>query len=245
MVLQPPVKPKITFTEKYPKCTKLAPLGWFMFSIYIIMCICYDLYYCMQHSHMAGMIWLYTCGSLCACIFSYVGCSNFYSPVFGEDEGPNDHPTWLWVYIVWGTICFFGKITSIIIFTLNEEGKIDIGMSPDSFVISVINWLVSFSIGLGPTAFLLASFIICCPCMMCFPDMMFMMGGKEGRYKMYNYEEQKRLYEQSLRRKNDLIYDWENDSRPSVYDERPVRYTSDYLNTIESSPESVVVESSV
>jgi hypothetical protein len=159
--MQNPIASKTKFSEIYPRCYKtLVPIIWILFMVYCIMCTVFDLYYCLAHGHLQGMIWLYTCGNL---VMGLACCMNFlpYSPP--SDKSIDDDPTMYWSYIIWFITCFVGKIVTIVIFTLNEQGKINIGLNPDAFIISCINWLVSSSPGTGPIVLAWVIFAVTCP----------------------------------------------------------------------------------
>jgi hypothetical protein len=156
---------KTNFSEIYPRCYRiLIPTVWIMFMIFVIMCIVFDLYYCLEHKHLAGMIWLYTCGTLCMILVCTINCIPYAPP---SENSVYDYPKVVWFYIIWFIVCFIAKIVTIIIFILNEQGKINIGLDPDSFIISVINWLVSSSPGTAPVAFAMVAFTISCPFVIC------------------------------------------------------------------------------
>lgn len=134
---------------------------------YVIMCITYDLYYCMKHNHLAGMIWIYTCGTMSASMICCTNCICLYG-VSGETS-PSKQPKLVCFYIICGIVSVIGKIVSIIIFTLNDEEKINIGINPDSIAISLINFAISFSPGVMPVIIgTIILFIIGIPVQICY-----------------------------------------------------------------------------
>jgi len=101
-----------------------------------------------------------------------------YSPP--SDKSIDDDPKTYWFYIIWFITCFIGKIVTIIIFTLNDQGKINIGLNPDAFIISCINWLVSSSPGTGPVVLAWVIFAVSWPFIFAY-----------GIWKAYNPSERK------------------------------------------------------